>query len=218
MNPPSSSEPKSDFGRFGVLVLAAGASSRMGCAKLLLPWRGTSVIGHLYETWRELGVGQLAVVMRPGDAPLAAELDRIGWPKADRLENPAPEQGMFSPVLCGANWAGWRPDIGSRIFVLGDQPHLKPETLRRLLEFARKHDNSICEPVFGNKTGHPVILPAVAVKELQNTKAATLKDFLKLTTVRRVQCEVDDTGVSLDMDTPEDYKSMIDTDKEARRQ
>ena len=208
MNPLTPSEPHSDYARFGVLVLAAGASARMGCAKLLLPWHGTSVIGHLYEIWRDLGVGQIAVVTRSGDEALAAELDRIGWPKADRLENPTPEKGMFSSVLCGVNWSGWRADVDCRIFVLGDQPHLKKETLHRLLDFAQEQDNSICEPISGNKTGHPVVLPAAAVRELQNTTATTLKEFLKLTKLPRVQCKVDDTGLLLDMDTPEDYKRL----------
>jgi len=31
----------------GVVILAAGRSARMGRPKLLLPWGGTSVLGHL---------------------------------------------------------------------------------------------------------------------------------------------------------------------------
>ena len=41
----------------GVVILGAGASARMGEPKLLLPWRGTTVIGHLISQWRELGRG-----------------------------------------------------------------------------------------------------------------------------------------------------------------
>ena len=44
--------------RFGVVILAAGASSRMGKPKLVLPWGKTSVLGHLIEQWKQAG-GQL---------------------------------------------------------------------------------------------------------------------------------------------------------------
>ena len=92
----------------GVVILGAGASSRMGRPKLLLPWRGTTVIGAILRQWRELGAAQIAVVLRPGDAPLAAELDRLDFPRADRIENPQPERGMFSSIVCAANWPGWQ--------------------------------------------------------------------------------------------------------------
>jgi molybdenum cofactor cytidylyltransferase len=47
---------------FGVILLAAGRSRRMGRAKLLLPWGEASVLGHLVSQWRSLGATQLAVV------------------------------------------------------------------------------------------------------------------------------------------------------------
>ena len=65
----------------GVIILGAGASSRMGRPKLLLPWGDTTVIGHLIRQWRELGAAQIAVVHRPGRLrKLDAELDRLDFP------------------------------------------------------------------------------------------------------------------------------------------
>jgi len=195
-------------GHLGVIILGAGASARMGRPKLLLPWRDTTVIGHLLAQWREIGAGQIAVVLRANDPALAAELDRLNFSKSDRIENPQPERGMFSSVVCAGNWSGWRPEISSWAIVLGDQPHLQLETLRQLLEFSDQNEDSICQPVFGGRSRHPVILPQSTFAELSNTGAATLKDFLKLAKAPRVQCSVADAGLSLDMDTPEDYKRL----------
>ncbi len=50
----------------GVVILGAGASSRMGRPKLLLPWGATTIVGHLLEQWQTLGAAQIAVVRRPG--------------------------------------------------------------------------------------------------------------------------------------------------------
>lgn len=192
----------------GAIILGAGASVRMGKAKLLLPWQGTTVIGHLISQWQELDAAQIAVVLRDGDAALAAELDRLGFPRADRIENPQPECGMFSSIVCAAAWRGWRPEISRWALALGDQPHLQPEMLRQLLEFAAQNPGAICQPVFDGRAGHPVILPQSAFGELKASGAASLKEFLKLCSLPRVQCPVLDAGVSLDMDTPEDYKRL----------
>ncbi len=196
---------------FGVIILGAGASLRMGRSKLLLSWRGTTVIGHLISQWQELGAAQIAVVLRAGDAALAAELDRLQFPRADRIENPQPERGMFSSVTCAAAWRGWRPEISRWALALGDQPHLQTKTLQQLLDFAAQNPAAICQPEFGGRAGHPVIFPPSAFGELKDSNVATLKEFWKLCSLPRVQCPGADAGVPLDMDTPEDYKRLLDS-------
>ena len=192
----------------GVVILAAGASSRMGQPKLLLPWQDTTVIGCIIRQWRELGATQIIVVHRPNDAALLAELRRLSFPALNPVENPNPERGMFSSVLCAAHWNGWRPEITSRAIVLGDQPHLRLETLRGLVEFHFLHPKAICQPFFEGHERHPIILPRDAFEMLKKSRAETLKDFLKHISTPTVQYPIDDAGLALDMDTPEDYKRL----------
>ncbi len=197
--------------RLGVIILGAGASSRMGRPKLLLPWRDSTVIGGLISQWRELEAAQVAVVMRPNDFALAAELDRLSLTVRDRIENPRPEEGMFSSIVRAAGWDGWQPGLTHWAVVLGDQPHLQTETLRQLLKCSRQYPDAICQPVQGDRAGHPVILPRAEFTSLKTTPAATLKEFLKLEAARCVQCPVTDGGLLLDLDTPEDYKRLINS-------
>src|SRR2546422_6571233 len=93
---------------FGALILAAGASSRMGRAKMLLPWGKTTVLGHLIVQWQDVGARQIAVVVASADKALEAELMRLRFPESDRIRNPAPERGMFSSIQCAALWGGWK--------------------------------------------------------------------------------------------------------------
>jgi molybdenum cofactor cytidylyltransferase len=202
---------------FGVIILGAGASSRMGRPKLLLPWRDTTVVGHLLKQWRELGAAQIGIVLRPRDAALAAELDGLGFPRADRIENPQSERGMFSSILSAAGWPGWKQEIATWAIVLGDQPHLRPETLRQLLEFHYTNADAICQLEFDGHARHPVLLPRQAFNELKVCRAETLKDFLKQTSVRCLRCSVDDPGLALDLDTPEDYQRAQGAAKAACR-
>jgi molybdenum cofactor cytidylyltransferase len=195
----------------GVVILGAGASSRMGQPKLLLPWRGTTIIGHLIGQWRALEVAQIAVVHRPNDTALAAELDRLNFPVQERLENPQPERGMFSSILCAAKWAGWQDALTAWAIVLGDQPHLRPDTLRALLAFQRDHPEAICQPVYGARARHPVILPRRAFDELKQSRMKTLKEFLKQTSCQLVKCPAEDSGLALDLDRPEDYKKAVES-------
>ncbi len=192
----------------GVIILGAGASSRMGRPKLLLPWGNTSVIGHLIGQWRALDARQITIVCRPGDKKLGAELDQLGFSRSDRIENPHPALGMFSSILCAANWTGWKREIAVRAMVLGDQPHLRFETLRTVIRFQAGHPAAICQPEFDGHACHPVLLPRPAFEELKQTQAKTLKGFLEQTTCQLVKCSMEDPGLSLDLDTPEDYKRM----------
>ncbi|HKW29865.1 MAG TPA: nucleotidyltransferase family protein [Verrucomicrobiae bacterium] len=193
----------------GAVILGAGASSRMGRPKLLLPWGTTTVIGHLIRQWREVGAAQIAVVYRTNDAALMTELNRCGFPPQDRIENPHPENGMFSSILRAARWAGWRKEISSWAIVLGDQPHLRGETLRLLWKQAAQNPDVICQPAFNGHAGHPVILPRAGFDALKHSRAETLKDFLKPFAGRCVQCPVADAGLLLDLDRPEDYERAV---------
>jgi len=193
----------------GVIILGAGDSVRMGRPKLLLPWGGTTIIGHLIRQWQALGAEQIAVVQRPHDEPLNAELDRLNFPIGDRIENPDCKRGMFSSIQCAANWPGWKHDLGLWAIILGDQPHLQPETLRALLAFHREHPDAISQPVHEGRARHPVLLPRPAFAELRQSRAETLKDFLQQTSYKIIGHPMEDTGLMIDLDKPEDYERVV---------
>ncbi len=201
----------STAGRFalGVIILGAGASTRMGRPKLLLPWGETSVIGHEISQWQALRAAQIAIVCAHGDGRLAAELDRLGFPAAARIVNPRPERGMFSSVLCAANWDGWQADLTHWAVTLGDQPHLRPETLRALLVFQREHADAICQPTYAGHARHPVLLPRSAWAELRGSTGPTFREFLYHASGRKAAFPVEDPGLALDLDRPEDYEVAV---------
>jgi molybdenum cofactor cytidylyltransferase len=190
----------------GVVILGAGASSRMGRPKLLLPWRDTTIIGQIISQWHELGSAQSAIVHRPNDAALFAELDRLDFLAQNLVENSQPDRGMFSSIVCAANWCGWQTEISNWAITLGDQPHLRTETLRELLEFSAQNPDAICQAQFEGRERHPVILPRKVFVELKTSGADSLKDFLKSVPCSKVQFATNDSSLALDLDTPEDYQ------------
>jgi len=193
----------------GVIILAAGASSRMGKPKLLLPWGDTSVLGHLIKQWQPPGAEQIAVVHGTGDKVIGSELDRLGFPAANRITNPQPGRGMFSSVQCAASWGEWNPALTHWVIVLGDQPHLRRETLRTLLDLATAHPEKICQPGRRARSRHPVVLPKAIFKRLKDSREETLKQFLQNNASAVTLREMDDPGLDFDMDTPADYEKAL---------
>jgi molybdenum cofactor cytidylyltransferase len=193
---------------FGVVILGAGASVRMGRPKLLLPWGETSIIGHILSQWRKMKARQIALVCRRGDKPLAAELRRIRFPTRHCIVNLKPERGMFSSIVCAAKWKGWEADMTAWIIALGDQPHLQTATLRALLVCHRQHPLAVCQPAFGGHRRHPVVLPRAAFFELRRSDAPNLREFLRKKDFPCIECPSEDSGLTLDLDFPEDYERV----------
>jgi molybdenum cofactor cytidylyltransferase len=192
----------------GVILLAAGASSRMGKPKLLLPWRSTSVLGHHLRVWRQLGAEQIAVVCAPEPHPVHHELDRLGFPATQRVINPQPERGMLSSIRCAAGWSGWKP-LSHWAILLGDQPHIPVEVLARLLEFAANNPGQVSQPAYHGRARHPVILPRTALQDLAISTAANLNQYLRSLTCGTALCDLDHPALDLDLDTPAEYEQAL---------
>lgn len=203
--------------RLGVLILGAGASARMGRPKLVLPWGEGTVIAHLLDQWRRVGASHVAIVCTRTNRPLHHELSRIGFAEADRVINPAPEQGMFGSIQVGAAWSGWDRSLTHWAICLGDQPLCRVETLRSLVEFARGQCDRICQPARERKARHPVILPAPCFRELAVSAEQDLRAWLNRHSDKRSLLESNDSGLDMDLDTPDDYQRAIEVRARAVR-
>jgi molybdenum cofactor cytidylyltransferase len=195
---------------FGIAILGAGRSRRMGTPKLLLPWRGTSIIGHLLEVWRRLGASTIAVVCAADDKLMKKELERLGFPLGQTLQNPNPDTGMFDSIKLAANWPDWNQTLTHVVFALGDQPQISHSTLQELLACSLKSPNCICQPCYGGHPRHPVSFPRAFLRDLGLSSAPDLKAFLSSTAINRVFCESIDPALDWDIDTPDDYKRAIE--------
>jgi CTP:molybdopterin cytidylyltransferase MocA len=114
---------------------------------------------------------------------------------------------MFGSIRSAANWQGWQAGMTHWAIVLGDQPHLKLTTLRRLLDLATEHSDVVCQPQYQGRFAHPVLMPKHIFFKLPQTHHETLKDFLQ--TQRVLGCACDDCGLVLDIDRPEDYQRAL---------
>jgi molybdenum cofactor cytidylyltransferase len=192
--------------KFSVVILAAGASSRMGRPKLLLPWGETTILAHLTRTWRDAGAAEIGVVTSGLNSPLEEEMNRLADEGIHRITNPEPARGMFSSVQAAAQYSGWKVQASHYALTLGDQPQVRVATFRQLVECAAEFPKCIIQPSYNGRPKHPVIFAQAWWEELARSDAATLRDFLNAHRDAIRLVNVSDPGLEIDLDTPGDYQ------------
>ncbi len=115
------------------VVLAAGASSRFGSPKLLAPLRGRPVLQHVLDAVAAAGLRD-AVVVLGADAGAAGAA--IAWRGERRVVNPRPGDGLSSSLRVGLDAAAEVAGADAVLILLGDQPAVRPEAIRAILDAA----------------------------------------------------------------------------------
>jgi CTP:molybdopterin cytidylyltransferase MocA len=85
---------------------------------------------------------------------------------------------------------------------------VRRQTLQQVVDFSVAHPAEVCQPARHGHGRHPVLLPGPVFHELAGSKAATLKEFLAAAGPVAL-CEMDDPGLDLDIDRPEDYERAL---------
>ncbi|HSL62672.1 MAG TPA: nucleotidyltransferase family protein, partial [Desulfotignum sp.] len=188
------------------IILAAGCGSRMGRAKQLLPFEQTTLLGRVIDTAKAAMLDALILV-------LGFEADRIRpWLETTYpdltgirvVENPDWQNGQSFSVAAGL--AALTPDTGGALFLLADLPLVTVRTINNLVSAFQTTDQWIVVPRFQGKRGNPVLVAAPLFERLKqpagDAGARVLFDEFKL---RLRYLDVDDPGILMDVDTPEDY-------------
>jgi molybdenum cofactor cytidylyltransferase len=203
------------------IVLAAGASSRMGQAKAALPigQTGQTVVGRVVRTLLEGGVPGVTVVagahidaVRTAMPAFAeATVGKPGAPRVQLIEHPGWAQGQLSSLLAGLD-AIDGPLLEAVVVTLVDVPLVKPATVAAVIAAWRAHRAPITRPVAGERHGHPVIFDRSVFADLRSADPAIgAKAVFATYRDRIVNVEVNDPGAFVDIDTPEEYKKVLGT-------
>jgi CTP:molybdopterin cytidylyltransferase MocA len=191
------------------IVLAAGASSRMGRPKAELPLpNGHTVLSMGVSAIIAAGLPRIVVVA--GAHPEAVRR-ALGTPDA-RVEvvvHTEWEQGQFSSFMAGFAHLD-RPELEAVLVTLVDVPLVRPDTIRELVHAWRVSRRAIVRPARGAEHGHPVILDRAIFGEIQRADPdAGLKALVRSHEGTLLNVEVADEGAFTDLDTPEDYERLL---------
>lgn len=189
------------------LIVAAGASTRMGSPKQLLKWGDSTLIRTIAERALRLDRGPVAVVLGAVVDPIRRALD--GLP-IDPIFNPEWSRGMGTSVRAGVKGLqGQYPNLSGIFIMLCDQPRIPHERYERLLSTFEASRERIVAASYGESSGVPAIFPKWAFDEMsQLPDEAGAKKIIARHAPSAVVA-IDIPEASWDIDTPEDYSASL---------
>ncbi|WP_445385028.1 nucleotidyltransferase family protein [Robiginitalea sp. IMCC44478] len=188
------------------VILAAGASSRMGSPKALLPWGKQSVLRHLLGQVKKAGLEQLIVVSGASQQEIAQELPPGS---AVLCHNTNWAKGMGSSISQGVLCMKQDyPDSEGLLVLLADQPLVNTMYLKRMIHKFRENPESIIATEYTEGPGVPALFPRRYFNELIKLKpGGGAKALMRnCNPGELVLLRAGDAG--RDMDTPEAYGEL----------
>jgi molybdenum cofactor cytidylyltransferase len=189
---------------YGVVLLAAGKSSRLGKAKQLLDFKGRSLIKRAALIALEIS-DKLIVVGGAQEEKIKEELAGLN---VFICSNKNYEQGIASSIHAGLITMQEKlPQINAVIFIVCDQPFISASLLKELVEVSELENKGIAASSYGGTVGTPVLF-----------QKKYFSDLLQLEgdqgAKRIIQNNLDDVATVdfpegiMDIDTMEDYEAL----------
>lgn len=193
---------------FAAVVLAAGRARRFGADKLSQPFDGAPLVGGAIKVACAAPVERIAIVVRPGSAlqdycsSVAAQDPRVAVVESDN-------EALSDSLRAGLAAV---PRLDGTFVFLGDMPCAPPGLAARMAQ--RLGAAFAVQPMVDGKPGHPVLLSprAAALAQLiQGDRGAG--EMLRQHAAEVAYMEMDEPGVTLDIDTTADYEALTRGDR-----
>ena len=192
------------------IILAAGASVRMGQPKAAMPFgqMGETILSRIVSTFLIGGATEIVVVAgahidavrraMPVHEARARVIEHTGW-----------QLGQLSSLLAGLA-ALDTPHLEAVMVTPVDVPLVTASTVATVIDAWRRSRAPIVRPAAGERHGHPVIFDRSVFADLRAADPTVGAKAVFATHRERVlNVEVSDAGAFEDIDTPEDYERLI---------
>lgn len=185
------------------IILAAGASERMGQAKQLLDWRGKPFVRVVAETAISSGLDPVIVVTGSFHPEVTNALEGLN---VQIVKNPNWIEGQSTSVKLGLRTV---PDhTGAAIFLLADQPQIPVSLIEQLVASQAETLAPIVAPMIDGQRGNPVLFDQSTFPDFESiTGDSGGRQVFSKHRVTWVPWL--DASAGLDVDTPEDYAKLL---------
>ena len=190
--------------RVAAIILAAGASARMGTPKLLLTHRDVPLLRLAVDAAIRGGCDDVVVVL---GADRERYLPVLKGTPARPVHNPDFAQGMSTSIRTGIEAVP--DDAGAAVIMLADQPFVDEAVIRRLIETYRTSGQKIVASTYEGVRGVPVVFDRALFLELlvlEGDQGAKQVMATYPTHVATVELPADRAR---DIDTPEDARRFL---------
>jgi len=192
------------------MILAAGESRRMGEAKLLLPFRGKTIIETIIENVIRSKVDKILVVLGSDKEKIEEKIKNF---PLEFAFNPDYRSGMLSSIQAG--FKALPEDAQAVLIILGDQPSVSSKVINKIIVAYKKTGKGIVLPVYKKERGHPVLIDT---KYRQEVAKLSPKIGLRKLVYNRpddiLEVKVETSSVLRDIDDAEDYRKELEKSRE----
>lgn len=181
------------FPKTGCVIMASGMGKRFGGNKLMADFHGKPMIQRALDATDGLFSKRVVVTRHESVAALCREQN------VDVVYHDLPHRS--DTVRMGLEALG---ELDCCLFLPGDQPLLRRETVAVLLETWKEEPNAIIRPAYEDSEGSPVLFPTWAIPELKNLPEGKGGGFvIKKHPHEILRVSVSDPFELADADTPE---------------
>ena len=187
------------------IILAAGESKRMGSPKMLLPFKGFTMIENVIANVSGSKVDNIMVVL---GADRDSIVKLIRTKAVNYCYNENYKDGMLSSVMCG--FRNIPIDHSAVLVFQGDQPLITPKAINSVIEVYLSSGKGIVIPVYESKRGHPILIDRKYRNEIQKLNPAEgLRSLALKYSDDVLEVNTDVAGILRDFDTYDEYKNEI---------
>lgn len=199
--------------RISGIVLAAGQSSRISGTKQLLKFRESTLLGQVIANARRSLLNEIIVVLGHDAAEIRSQVDLAG---VKVVLNENYKQGQSSSLKAGLSHVSKRSHAA--MFLLGDQPLVDECVINKVIRAYEESLKPIVIPVFAGRRGNPVVIGRELFGELTATAKgdAGARVLFNRHAGLIHRMEIDSRFIHVDVDTLEDYNSLMNTIKDSR--
>jgi molybdenum cofactor cytidylyltransferase len=194
------------YARYGIVILAAGNSSRLGEPKQLLTYQNKTLIRHITEAALASGVSQVIVVTGSYSKRIEDELTGLECRFAPNVNW---AEGMGSSIAEGMHkLTSLNASLTGVILAVSDQPFVDTSLFLSLIDQKHRTDAGIVASSYSDTRGTPVLFSQKYFADLLKlTGAEGAKKLLSKFSEDVVSCPFP-LG-NIDIDTKEDYKNLL---------
>lgn len=190
----------------GIIILAAGGSTRLGQAKQQLLYQGQTLLQRAIQTALASGTHPVIVVLGANAESIQPQIEQA---QVHIAHNPDWAEGMSSSIKAGMmTLQKLAPTASSALFLLCDQPFIETALLHHMKEVRKKSGKGIVACSYQNTLGAPVLFDREFFPELEQLQGQ--EGAKKLLSVHAdVVVAIPFERGAIDIDTPADYQTLI---------